>query len=160
VQEGESLIPATISKTDLARRTRQVVEQVRQGRTLIVKSYGEEQVVLMDILDYRLLRAVADYHAHPPRPAPIRDEALAPRGLQETTVAEAVTSQQGDSQAAWNRVIAAYLDGDISLGRAAELLNLSCFELAERFNRLGIPLHLGPMDAEEARAEFEALRSR
>jgi len=149
---------ATISKIDLARRTRQVVDQVRRGRTIIVESYGEEQVVIIDILDYRLLRAVAAYHALPSHPAPIRDETLSPRGLREEEVKEAVAKSEGDPQAAWDRVIAAYLDGDISLGRAAELLDLSRFELAERFNRLGIPLHLGPTSIEEARAELEALR--
>jgi predicted HTH domain antitoxin len=36
-------------------------------------------------------------------------------------------------------VVAAYLDGDISLGRAALLLGLSRFDLLARFNRLGLP---------------------
>jgi hypothetical protein len=54
-------------------------------------------------------------------------------------------------------VIAAYLEGDISLGRAAELLGLSRFDLALRFNRLGPPLRLGPATIAEAREEREAL---
>ena len=37
-----------INKTDLARRTRQVVDRARRGDTIIVESYGEEQVVVMD----------------------------------------------------------------------------------------------------------------
>ena len=36
----------TISRTDLARRTRQAVDRVLRGDTLIVHSYGEEQVVI------------------------------------------------------------------------------------------------------------------
>jgi len=148
-----------ISKTDLARRTRQVVDQARRGRALIVESYGEEQVAILDVLEYRLLRAVAAYRTTPPRPAPIRDETLTPRGLQDEEVEKVIAVAGGDVQAAWNRVIAAYLDGDISLGRTAQLLGLSRFELMERFNRLGIPLQLGPASIEEARAEFEVLRS-
>ena len=40
-----------ISKTDLARNTREIVERVRSGQTIVVKSYGEEQIVLLDALD-------------------------------------------------------------------------------------------------------------
>lgn len=50
----------------------------------------------------------------------------------------------------------AYLADEISLGKAAELLNLSRFELQERFHRLGVPLRLGPATLEEARAEVAA----
>ena len=45
---------AVISRTELARNTREIVEQVRHGQTVIVQSYGEEQIVLLDALDYRL----------------------------------------------------------------------------------------------------------
>lgn len=148
----------TVSKTDLARRTRQVVERARRGHTLIVESYGEEQVAIMDVVDYRLLHAVAAYHTRPPQAAPRNDEAMAPRGLSQETVQTAIDNANGDVQAGWDRVIAAYLDGDVSLGRAAHLLDLSRFELTERFNRLNLPLRLGPANAEEARAELDALQ--
>lgn len=147
-----------ISETDLTHRARQVVDQARQGRTLIVESHGEEQVAILDVLDYRLLRAVAAYHTAPPHRTPISDETLSPRGLAEEEVEKATADAGGDVQAAWNQVIAAYLDGEISLGRAAQLLGLSRFELSERFTRLDIPLHLGPASLEEARSELEALR--
>ena len=50
----------------------------------------------------------------------------------------------------------AYLAEEISLGKAADLLGLSRFELQERFLRLGVPLRLGPATLEEARAEVSA----
>jgi predicted HTH domain antitoxin len=62
-------------------------------------------------------------------------------------------SDPGDSDVG---ALQAYLAGDISLGKAAELLGLSRFELQERFVRLGVPLRLGPATLEEARAEVEA----
>lgn len=142
-------ISETVSKTDLARRTRQVVDRARRGHTLIVESYGEEQVAIMDVLDYRLLQAVASYHARPPQTAPIRDEEMAPRGLSEVDVREAVAEAGTEAQAVWNRVIAAYLDGDISLGRAAQLLDISRFELTQRFNRLNLPLLSTPSASEK-----------
>lgn len=59
----------------------------------------------------------------------------------------------------WSLVIAAYQDGEINLGKAAELLGLHELELREQFIELGIPLRLGPTDIAEARAEVEAMNS-
>lgn len=146
-----------ISKTDLARRTRQVVDRARRGHPVIVESYGEEQVAIVDAADYRCLRAVSAYHALPAHPAPISDASLSPRGLSEDAVARAVAEAEGDLQAGWDQVIAAYLDGDISLGRAAQLLGVSRFDLTERLRRLGVPLHLGSTSIAEARVELEML---
>jgi len=123
-----------------------------------VESYGEEQVAILDAADYRCLRAMAAYYSLPPHPAPVSDDGLAPRGLDEVQVQEPIASAAGDAQAGWDRVIAAYLDGDISLGRAAQLLDMSRFDLQERFNRLGLPLRVGPADLAEARREAAALR--
>jgi predicted HTH domain antitoxin len=122
----------TISRTDLARNTRQIVEQVRQGKRVTVESYGQEQIVLLDALDFRILRALADY-------------ALG---------VEATEADQVDL----SRVIRAYLSEDISLSKAAEELGLSRFELMDRFERLGIPLRLGPASVEEAREEISSAR--
>ena len=150
-------LATTISKPDLARRSRQIVDQARRGRPVIIESYGEEQVAVLDAADYRCLRAIAAYYALPPHPAPISDPALAPRGLDQLEVQAAVAAAEGDSQAAWNRVLAAYLDGDISLGRAAQLLGVGRFDLTERLSRLGLPLHLGSTTPAEARQELASL---
>lgn len=147
---------STISKTDLARRTRQVVDRARRGDTIIVESYGEEQVVVMDAADYRILRAVAAYQALPSHPAPANDPALEPAGLSEAEAEQAEQETGGSLQARWNRVIAAYLDGHINLGRAATLLALSFYELDERFRRLEVSRRIGPETEEEARAEVDA----
>lgn len=56
-------------------------------------------------------------------------------------------------------VIGAYLDQEINLGRAAELLGLSRAELQKRFLMQGIPLRLGPQDIAEAHAELNAIES-
>jgi len=146
---------STISKTDLARRTRQVVDRARRGDTIIVESYGEEQVVVIDAIDYRILRAVAAYRTLPLHPAPVNDPTLAPAGLSEAEVEQACQEAGGSPQARWNRVIAAYLDGHINLGRAATLLALSSYELDERFRRLEVPRRIGPATKEEAQAEVD-----
>ncbi len=142
-------VATIISKTDLARRTRQIVNQARRGGAVIVESYGEEQVAILDAADYRCLRAVAAFYAWPPQPSPATDTTLTPRGLDTDEVQRAIAAADGDAQAAWNRVLKAYLDGDISLGRAAQLLDLSRFDLLERMNRLGLPLHMGSADLQK-----------
>jgi prevent-host-death family protein len=148
----------TISRTDLARRTRQVVNQAHRGQPVIVESYGEEQVAILDALDYRCLRALVAYTTQAPHAAPINNPAMAPRGLDAEGIRNMLHQTPGDVQATWNQVLAAYLDGDVTLGRAAELLGITRFELQERFNRLGLPLRIGPADLAEAQQEVNALR--
>jgi predicted HTH domain antitoxin len=148
------LIP--VSRTDLARNTRAIIELVRRGRPVVVESYGDEQVVVLDVIDYRLLHAAARYQRG--REAPVNTPGLAPRGLSETELAQAVAQAGGDDQARWNRVVAAYLDGDINLGRTADLLGLQRFDLMDRLDRLGLPLLAGALSREEALAGLGGLR--
>ncbi len=117
----------TISRTDLARNTREVVDQVRKGHTIFVQSYGEDQIVLLDLLDYKILKALVDY------------------ALRETTELQA-----GDV----SEVMRLYLDEQISLAKASEMLGLSRYELMDHFERLGIPLRLGPETLEDAQEEI------
>ena len=64
-----------------------------------------------------------------------------------------------DEDLRWSVVVSAYMDGEISLARAASLLGLHPLELRERFIQKGVPLHLGPVDESDAQAEVDALRS-
>ncbi len=64
-----------------------------------------------------------------------------------------------DEELRWALVVGAYLDEEINLGKAAELLEVPAVALRLRFRELGIPLRLGPADLAEARAEVEAVRS-
>ncbi len=53
-------------------------------------------------------------------------------------------------------VIGAYLDQDINLGKAAELLGLHREELRQRFLKQSIPLREGSQSIEELKAEIAA----
>ena len=64
-----------------------------------------------------------------------------------------------DADLRWAVVVSAYLDHEINLGKAAELLGMHELELRERFIKLGIPLRIGPADLAEAQAEADAIRS-
>lgn len=64
-----------------------------------------------------------------------------------------------DAELRWAVVVSAYVNHEINLGKAAELLNLHELELRERFAKLGIPLRVGSADLAEARAEVQAAAS-
>ncbi len=56
----------------------------------------------------------------------------------------------------WAMVVGAYLDEQINLGKAAELLGMHRLELEHQFSQKGIPIRIGPESPEEARADVEA----
>ncbi len=64
----------------------------------------------------------------------------------------------GDPELRWSVVVGAYLDRQINLGKAAEMLKIHELELRTRFLDLGIPLRQGSTDADEARAEAATAR--
>ncbi|MBE2240097.1 MAG: UPF0175 family protein [Caldilineaceae bacterium] len=72
----------------------------------------------------------------------------------------AVTPVQEDEALRWSVVVSAYLDEEISLARAASLLDVHPLELREMFVAEGIPLLLGPEDGTDAQAEIDAVRAR
>lgn len=115
----------TISRTDLARNTREIVDQVRKGNTIVVQSYGEDQIVLLDHLDYQILKALVGFT------------------LQEVNEPTSDVSQ----------VMRLYLDEQISLSKASEMLGVSRYELMGHFERLGIPLRLGLATLDDAQDE-------
>lgn len=121
-----------ISPSDLSERTREILDRVQEGELAVVASEGEERIVLLDALDYRLLRALACF------------------------VTGGDADDLGGSVEA--RVLRDYLEERINLGKAAELLQLSRFELEDSFQRLGIPLRRGARSIEDAQAEIAAAR--
>jgi predicted HTH domain antitoxin/antitoxin (DNA-binding transcriptional repressor) of toxin-antitoxin stability system len=138
-----------VRKTDLARNTRQVLRQVQRGQTVIVEGHGQPEAAILDIVDYQLQRAAIYYFTH--------RETIAPR-LQQAHAAGLPDSDLTgleDEQERYNLVIACYLAEAISLGRTAELLKLPWVDLRSRFARLGIPLRVGPVTAEELQQDIE-----
>jgi len=132
-----------VRKTDLARSTRQVINNVLRGQTAVVESHGQPEVAIMDIVDYRITRAVMRYYAQQP----------------EIDVEEGLADQQvtstSDPQERFNLILAHYIAGAISLGRAAELLELPWVDLRTRFQRLDVPLRVALSDLQEARLDVE-----
>lgn len=119
-----------ISQADLAKKTQEVVDRVQQGEVAVVETSGQEQAVLLDPVDFRLLQALA-----------------------QCAIEERERGRSSDPDV---ETLQAYLADEISLGKAADLLGLSRFELQDRFFRLGVPLRLGPATLDEARAEVAA----
>jgi hypothetical protein len=110
----------------------------------LIENYGEPEAALLDIVDYRILRAVMRYHADPP-------DIAAEGGVSEETV-----RALEDPDARYGLVFAHYLNGSISLPRAAELLEMPWLELRTRCLRLNVPLRAGPGDAAGAAADVVA----
>jgi hypothetical protein len=136
-----------VRKTDLARNTRKVINAVQRGRTALIESHGQPEVVIIDIVDYHIVRAAMRYHAQPPQ---VNVEV----GLSEQEV-----DALADIQARYNLVLAHYLTGSISVTRAAELLGLSWLDLRTRFVRLDVPLRAAPSDLAEARADVDVVKA-
>lgn len=130
-----------VSRTELARHTRRVLSDVRRGRTALIETHGEPEAVLLDIIDYRILRAVMHYYAEQPTLDP------------EIGLSEEALQAIDDPEARYALVFAHYLAGSISLSRAAELLNIPWLELRTRCLRLEVPLRVGAEDAESAAAD-------
>jgi prevent-host-death family protein len=120
-----------ISPADLSQRTREILDRVQEGELAVIASGGEERIVLLDALDYRLLRALA----------------LCATG-----------GAGGPGELLEARVLRDYLDERINLAKAAELLQITRFELEDSFQRLGIPLRRGARSIEDAQAEIAAAR--
>jgi len=117
-----------ISPTDLQAKASEIVDRVRHGEMAVLESSGEEQIVLLNAADFRLLQALA---------------ACA------TESAEPTEEIPHDAQ-----VLRRYLNADINLGKAAEELGLSRLELQDRFFRLGVLLRIGPSSMEVALREI------
>lgn len=141
--EYQQIIP----KTELARNTRQVLQAVQRGQTAIIESHGQAEAAILEIDDYRILRAVMRYHAQKTEIDP------------DTGLSAAALSELDDPQEKVDQVLAYYLEEGISLGRAAELLGLPWLDLRTRFLRLDVPILVGPDQPEEVQAELRAIKA-
>lgn len=114
---------------------------------MFVEDGGRTEAALLDIVDYRILRAVMHDLAHQP-------EIDAGAGLPDDAL-----SAPPQSQEQFNHVLASYLAGAISPERAAELLDLPLDALRNRFDRLDVPRRTGPSTLDEARTDARTASS-
>ena len=135
-----------VRKTDLARNSSQIIRNVQRGQTVLIENHGHAEAAILDIVDYHILRAVTTYYAHP---AKIKPKA----GLSNDALAKLDSPQN-----VYDLVMAYYLAGAISTGKAAELLDLPWLDLRNRFIRLDVPIKLGAEDESEALSEARAAR--
>jgi predicted HTH domain antitoxin/antitoxin (DNA-binding transcriptional repressor) of toxin-antitoxin stability system len=132
-----------VSPSDLSAEGRQLLDAVRRGETVFVEEEGRAEAALMDIVDYRILRAVM--HALAAKPEIDPDKGLPGNRL---------VGDPGE-QERYNQVLAHYLGQAISLGRAAELLEMAPGALRDRFDRLEVPRRIAPGGEEEARRDVQ-----
>ncbi len=142
-----------VRKTDLARNTHQVIRDVQRGEIAVVEHHGEPEAAIIDILDYRILRAVVRFFAQASSRKEAEPETVRTAAQDDPLPAERASAPP--SQARLDLILARYLDGGVSLARAAELLGLPPLELRSRFLRLDIPLRTSPEDLAEAAEDVE-----
>lgn len=73
-------------------------------------------------------------------------------------VAYAVGQDNNPVTEPMNETIRQYLEQQISLSKAAELLGVSRFELMDRFKRLGVPIRLGSETLADAQQEIDSAK--
>jgi antitoxin (DNA-binding transcriptional repressor) of toxin-antitoxin stability system len=134
----------TVRKTDLARQTRKVIRDAQRGVTIVVENHGEPEVAIVDILDYRILRALTRFYVEP---SAIETGALLAIDL----------NGELESDERVEVVMTHYLAGAIELGRAAELLETPTLDLRTRFLRFDVPLREKPAGAAEVQGDGENL---
>jgi hypothetical protein len=137
-----------IREADLGSAAREALEAVRRGELVVIDGDGREEAAIVDLVDHRILRAAARYHAERPEIDP-------DAGLSDQAVAKA-----SDPQVRYDLVWAHYLAGAISLARAGELLGLAWIDLRTRCRRLGLPIRTGPETIEELLDEVAAMQRR
>ncbi len=111
---------------------------MQEGDTIIVEQQGQSPVVMVDLVDLEILRAVIGRYLDRPRFDP--------------DVGLPIAELEGlEGQSLFDLVISRYLAEAISLGRAAEALEIPWVELRSRLTRLGVPVWTGPVHAEGVR---------
>lgn len=133
-----------VRDADLTPRLRAAVEAAKRGKVVPIEREGHVDAAIVDLTDYRLLRAFARCQSEPLSPdleLALWDGDVAGLNLDEL----------------YYRVLASYTPeaGRVSLGWVAERLDMPWIEVRERFNRLGIPMYFGPATVEELREEVE-----
>jgi hypothetical protein len=68
-------------------------------------------------------------------------------------LSDEIVAAQPSLQAKYNLILAHYLAEEISLSRAAELLDIPWLDLRTHFLRLDVPLRAAPADLDEAQAD-------
>jgi predicted transcriptional regulator/AraC-like DNA-binding protein len=101
-----------------------------------------------------LRRDLAPAAEQPQTPGPAGLDTLDHRLLQ--ALVRLATGPEGQEEV--DRLLRRYLDEEISLSKLAERLGVSRFELQESFDRLGVPVRLGPATLEDARDEVKVAR--
>jgi len=114
----------TFSRTDLTRKTRQILELVRRGRPAVIRSYGKDQAILLDAMDYRLLRGLAGL-ASDPEESEIRRllRSYLDEEISLSRTAEALGVSRFELMERFDRLGAPLRNGPSDLGEAKKEVN-------------------------------------
>ena len=135
-----------ITRLQLTRNPTAALRAVQEGDTVIVEEQGQPAVALVDFIDLQILQAIIAYYTRDRDP--------------ESTAELPATELEGlEGQPLFDRVMALYLSTSISLGRAAEALDIPWVELRGRLTNLGVSVWTGPTDAAGIRRDADVAES-
>lgn len=112
-------MPKIVTKTDLTRKTREILALVERHQVVTIESYGKECAAILDILTYHLLIGLIKH-------------------LSQFANADFHPADQVDE------LISAYLNGEISLEDLAQHLDVSPYDIVERLDHLGLSVSAMP----------------
>jgi hypothetical protein len=127
-----------VTPDDLAHDPQHVLDAVRHGTTMLVERGGRPEAAIVDVVNYRILLAVARFQSDLPT-----------NGDRQGGLTDEAVQRAPEAQARYDLVIGRYLAEAISAARAAGLLGLNPIDLRLRFHRLGVPLRVGPETVED-----------
>lgn len=136
-----------ISRSELAGQLDAVLDAVHGGVPAIVEQDGRPEATILDVVDYRLLRAAARATGSQKR-VDVEDE-----------LSDERLAALADEQERYDLILRYYLADGLSTGRLAELLNLPWVDVRARFSRLGLPFFSGPESVDELTEEVRSARA-
>lgn len=131
-----------IPHVDFEQSVTEVLEDVYNGQAAVIEQSGKPKAIIVDFIDYLIMQAAMRYHTQPI----IVDSDVA--------LAELETLTLSPMQERYNWVVQCYLAEIINLSRAAEILDISWYELRMRFSQLGLPMYVGPVGLDEIQSDI------
>ena len=115
-----------VTRTELLRDSGEIFDKLLRGRAALIEKHRKPQAVLLDIYDFYGLRAAAAFE-------------VSKFDISAEDLGQVIDNCEDEAEIHL-LVIGHYLEGEIDLSRAADLLDIPPGELRARFQRLQIPV--------------------
>lgn len=125
-----------VQASDFSTNAPQSLQKIQSGKIAFFVDRDSPFAVLLDIHDYRLLRAAVHHYTSN------KEQRESPTPPQDR----------------YDMTLSGYLSGQIDLYQAAMMLDLPWIDLLQRLSRLDIPVNEGTFDLDDSIEELRAIR--